>query len=375
MRRIRRKIEADFDRDLEHARVAAVAHTTQILAHDVRRPFAVLRIALTQMAENSSLNTPTKIAQLRNHIEMLSRSIEGMVRDVMDSGGPMQLDLEPIDLLPILQEALADATAIRQRIDLRAEIACPRSLRVLADHRRLARALSNLIDNAVQAAPAEGIITIQASAKEGLIELSVFNSGSFIAAENREAVFEPYFSKGKRGGTGLGLAIVRRVVHAHEGRVWCESEKDRGTTFVIQIPQRELQEGREQNFEAQVSSEQTDTLVVVDDDPFVREAWERVLSSSHRVISFDSPTQTLSAIRSGDLDLTRVSGFVLDYYFDNETTGANGISLTRQIRETFAGPIVLATDTAIGQDERTGVNAVVSKEPVPWNRLHRPTRT
>jgi CheY-like chemotaxis protein len=231
-----------------------------------------------------------------------------------------------------------------------------------------------LIDNAIQAAPAEGIIKIQASVKGDLVEISVFNSGSFIATEDRETVFEPYFSKGKRGGTGLGLAIVRRVVDAHEGRVWCESERHRGTTFVLQIPQREQQGGHEEDLEAPASSDQTDTLVVVDDDPFVREAWEQVLRASHRVISFDSPTRTVSAIRSGDLDLTRVSGFVLDFHFDNETTGANGLSLARQLRETFTGPIVLATDTVLDQHEQTGVNAVISKDPAPWNRIHRLAR-
>lgn len=286
----------------------------------------------------------------------------------------MQLDLESIDLFPVLQGALRDATSIRQRADLQSEIACPPLLRLRADHRRLARAVSNLIDNAVQATPAEGTIKIQASHRDDWLELSVFNSGSFIAAEDLETVFEPYFSKGKRGGTGLGLAIVRRVADAHEGRVWCESEKGHGTTFILQIPRRELPENPVQSRESLASSEHADTLVIVDDDPFIREAWERVLGASHRVISFDSPTRTISAIRSGDLDLRRVSGFVLDYFFDNETNGVNGLSLTKQLRETFAGPIILATDTALTHNERAGVSAVVNKEPVSWSQLcaHKP---
>jgi PAS domain S-box-containing protein len=107
---------------------------------------------------------------------------------------------------------------------------------VAADRRVLSRAVVNLVENALQAMPSGGTLTLACgTAPDGGAEISVSDSGSGLDAQVRARIFEPYFST-KSSGTGLGLAIVRRAVEAHGGRIEFESVAGRGTTFRITLP-------------------------------------------------------------------------------------------------------------------------------------------
>jgi len=108
---------------------------------------------------------------------------------------------------------------------------------VLIDERVLGRAVINLVENALQAMPDGGRLTISVRADEsrGQALLTVRDSGEGLRPEVRRRLFEPYFST-KSSGTGLGLAIMRRAVEAHEGEIEVESEHGCGTAFVICLP-------------------------------------------------------------------------------------------------------------------------------------------
>src|SRR5207244_13406972 len=103
---------------------------------------------------------------------------------------------------------------------------------VLGDPYLLSEALTNLIQNALEATPPGGAVAIQArptvcqgelpASTQG-VQVRIQNSGSGISEELRERIFEPFFSS-KRGGTGLGLTIARRLIEIHSGSVAVESD-------------------------------------------------------------------------------------------------------------------------------------------------------
>jgi signal transduction histidine kinase len=106
---------------------------------------------------------------------------------------------------------------------------------ILADPRILARAIVNLIENALQAMPNGGRVVIASGPGErGEVVLSIEDTGTGLTPDARAHLFEPYFST-KSSGTGLGLAIARRVVLGHNGSIDVTSEPGRGTTFRIRF--------------------------------------------------------------------------------------------------------------------------------------------
>jgi signal transduction histidine kinase len=97
--------------------------------------------------------------------------------------------------------------------------------------------LINLMVNAIKYSES-GPVVVKTRLKKQEVQVSVQDSGQGIAPKEQEEIFKP-FSQGKskkKGGTGLGLAIVKEIVLAHQGRIWVESEPDKGSTFTFTLP-------------------------------------------------------------------------------------------------------------------------------------------
>ena len=107
------------------------------------------------------------------------------------------------------------------------------------DREQIKRAMINLLDNAVAAIPGKGRITIKLSQDKVLriVMIEVSDTGIGIPNEDKERLFEPYFST-KKSGTGLGLAIVSRIISDHNGLIRVEDNKPKGTRFIIELPVR-----------------------------------------------------------------------------------------------------------------------------------------
>jgi signal transduction histidine kinase len=111
------------------------------------------------------------------------------------------------------------------------------NIRVNADREQLSRAVINLIKNAIQSIPDEktGKICISLHRREHMAVISVSDDGLGIPVELRDKLFSPSFTT-KTSGMGLGLAIVKNIVENFSGKIWFETELEKGTTFYIEIP-------------------------------------------------------------------------------------------------------------------------------------------
>jgi len=99
----------------------------------------------------------------------------------------------------------------------------------------LRRALLNLVQNAAEAMPQGGTVTLAGQATARQVQLEVRDTGSGIPAEKLARIFEPLYTT-KPGGTGLGLYIVQEIVTAHKGQIIVQSTVGHGTTFMITLP-------------------------------------------------------------------------------------------------------------------------------------------
>jgi two-component system phosphate regulon sensor histidine kinase PhoR len=111
--------------------------------------------------------------------------------------------------------------------------------KVLADPQRIEQVLVNLIHNAIKFTPPGGKITISAEEKQDEVIFSVQDSGVGISPDDLSRVFERFYKTDRARstrGTGLGLSIARHLMDAHKGKIWAESELDKGSTFHFSLP-------------------------------------------------------------------------------------------------------------------------------------------
>ena len=110
----------------------------------------------------------------------------------------------------------------------------------MADEGHLAQVFLNLINNALQAMPEGGTLTVATRAiktkgTKQAVEISFADTGLGIPEKDLPRIFNPFFSI-REGGTGLGLSIVHKIIENHKGEISVRSHPDKGTTFTIRLP-------------------------------------------------------------------------------------------------------------------------------------------
>jgi signal transduction histidine kinase len=219
--------------------LAAWAEMARAIAHEIKNPLTPIQLSTEHvrrlLADRGLLPSP--------EIEACLDTITRQVRELREISGAFStyaklpdLSLEPIDTASFLREVVAPYRAALPT-GITIEEQDDGAPAILGDRRTLARALVNLIENALQAMPQGGVLRLASARDEagGGALLTVQDTGPGLTAEVRARLFEPYFST-KSSGTGLGLAIVRRVVESHGGSIDVQSAPKHGTTFSIRLP-------------------------------------------------------------------------------------------------------------------------------------------
>jgi GAF domain-containing protein len=237
---------ADKSRQLE----AASQHKSEFLAnmsHELRTPLNAI-IGLSEVLAQGMFGAINdKQTEYLHDILESGRHLLSLINDILDlskiEAGRMELELIDFDLPQAIQNAL---TLVRERA-LRRGIALHHAIddRVAAirsDERKVKQVLLNLLSNAIKFTPEGGRIEVRAASTDGMVEVSVTDTGFGIAPEDQDAVFEEFRQVGtadkKAEGTGLGLALSRKFIELHGGRIWVTSQVGVGSTFTFTLPVR-----------------------------------------------------------------------------------------------------------------------------------------
>ncbi len=223
---------------LQTERVAAWRELARRLAHELKNPLFPLQITVENMqrareshpAEFDEVfreGSRTLLAELANLKQIIAR-----FSDFAKMPAP---EMQPVNLNALAGETmkLFEAQFAQARVTARAELA-PELPTVAADPEQVARALRNLVLNAIDAMPEGGALTVRTMPQGSGARLEISDSGKGLSQEECERLFTPYYTT-KTHGTGLGLAIVQSVVSDHHGRVSVESQPGKGTTFRIDL--------------------------------------------------------------------------------------------------------------------------------------------
>jgi signal transduction histidine kinase len=176
-----------------------------------------------------------------------TQHLAGLINDLLDlskiESGKIEAKRSRVSLGALVQEVVETLrpVAVEKVIALEADIAKAATF-VWADRDKINQVLMNLIENAVKFTPPRGKVTLSASQNgNDSVQVSVSDTGPGIPADEREKIFDKFYQIAQVGevkpkGTGLGLAICRALVELHGGRIWVESEMNRGSTFCFTLP-------------------------------------------------------------------------------------------------------------------------------------------
>ncbi|MCC6730413.1 MAG: GAF domain-containing protein [Chthonomonadales bacterium] len=227
--------------EAEMARIRRLADIGQLaakMAHEVRNPLSSIKGAAQLMR-----NEYEELVPLREFLDIIVDEVNGLSRtttDLLDFARPMQLDLRATDLNALVERTLALLAAeFRDGGVAVSFIPDSRLPRIQADPKQIEQVMRNIAINAAQAMAAGGTLTIATSAegRGGNVTIRFSDTGTGIAPERLEEIFQPFFTT-KTKGTGLGLAIVHKIVENHGGQVAVSSRVGEGTCFQITLPRR-----------------------------------------------------------------------------------------------------------------------------------------
>ena len=205
------------------------------VAHEIRTPLSTIR-GLLELLQADLPGSGSHQAYMTRIIQAVDRQ-DRLVENLLTLSNPEPEACEAI-AMPGLLEDVVNMLPPDPRIRL-IKAADAKVPPVWGDAFRLSEVFTNLIKNAMEATPPDGVVEVRvASAEPRSVHVSVRNTGAGIPPAIRARIFQPFFTTKSRG-TGLGLAIARQIVEGHRGRLEVESDGVSETTFVVELPTAE----------------------------------------------------------------------------------------------------------------------------------------
>ena len=209
----------------------ATIRVAQMLAHDVRKPFSIMRIGLDMIARSRDHDeVKHNLSKLLPEVEAASGAVDLLIRDVMEIGSDaVGDDRVPTGIESLIKDTLDQTFLMFPRVNVTADFDLRHSTMVYVNKEKIMRVMSNIYVNAVQALGYEGRTWFRTRDviidNKPYVELCMGNAGSYIPEENLKRIFDAFFTTGKKNGTGLGLAVARKIVTECGGQICCDSVK------------------------------------------------------------------------------------------------------------------------------------------------------
>jgi signal transduction histidine kinase len=217
-------------------RLAALGRITAGVAHEVKNPLNSMRLWLENLKESLPAEPDSGSQQAVQVLDKEIDRLDAVVKRFLDFTRPMDVRLEATQLAEILKEVIEVAKPQLQKAKIQVAQLVPIDVpEVYVDRALLKQALLNLVLNAVEAMPSGGQLRLMLSRRGEMAEITVGDTGKGIPLENRQKIFQLFFTT-RPGGSGIGLASTFRIVQLHNGSIDFTSEVGRGTTFRIELP-------------------------------------------------------------------------------------------------------------------------------------------
>jgi Na+/proline symporter/two-component sensor histidine kinase len=220
------------------------------VTHELRTPLTSVRSLAEILHDNPNLE-PARHQQFLFIIIKESERLTRLITQVLDfqkiESGRMEWQISKVDMEEVINDALSTTDQLIRDRNIQVEVKPPNwpAPLVAGDRDRLIQVMVNLISNAVKFCDSsQGRIAIILSFDAEYIRVDVRDNGIGISPEHQQIIFERFqqvkdAAKGRPTGSGLGLTITRRIIEFHKGKIWVESESEKGATFSFILPKAE----------------------------------------------------------------------------------------------------------------------------------------
>jgi signal transduction histidine kinase/HAMP domain-containing protein len=213
------------------------------VSHELRTPLTIVKGFIEiAMEEEDKKERNELLSMCRKALQRQNRIISDLINVAEFERKKYKLKFENVDLEQVLHLAQKEIKPYALEKDIAIKISVEESLPdVKADFEALKHAIANLLDNAVKFNRKGGEVVVEARQKGNAIEVCIADTGIGIPKDKIPKLFTPLYqinatTTRKFGGTGMGLAVVKRIIEAHGGKVWVESEEGKGSRFCFTLP-------------------------------------------------------------------------------------------------------------------------------------------
>lgn len=239
--------------------LAAIGELSAVVAHEVRNPLAVITNAVATLRRGDTRQEDRDT--LLTILDEESSRLNHIVGDLLHYAKPLAPEAQSVSIRELVDRA---TSTLRTRVDITLEILEEKPIgRIGGDPLLLRQAIDNLVNNAVQAMPSGGTLTISLELgkepRRPMVHVVISDTGEGMDTVVRKRALDPFFTT-RPAGTGLGLAIVARVVDAHGGQLTIRSAPGAGTEVAMALPVEAMPPSEQRRSRLSLSGSHRDSL-------------------------------------------------------------------------------------------------------------------
>jgi len=219
-----------------------------MISHELKTPLVPIQTYVKMLKEERFGNLNEIQKEKMEIVYSSSIALGKLIQSILDyqklSSGSMEMKKEENNIEKILSDAFASLYSEFKQKEIEKMVSIEGNIELICDAQRISQVLTALLDNSLKAIqPKLGKINVRVSQSENRVTVSVHDNGCGIPKEQLDKVFSKFYqvdmsNTREKGGVGLGLSICQKIIDAHDGKIWIESELDKGTTINFTLPRK-----------------------------------------------------------------------------------------------------------------------------------------
>ena len=345
------------------SRLSTVGQMVAGICHEINNPLTTV-IGYSDLLTSKDL--PADVKQDVGYIREAGRRVADIVRQLLAFARNSKTIKTVVDVNDIVSRTLRlrEYQIRMANIEIATELG-PDLAYTIADAGQLQQVFTNLVLNAeaeMKSAHGHGKLVVKTECVGDTIRISFKDDGPGIPEENINRVFDPFFTTRKIGeGTGLGLSVCHGIITEHNGRIYAQSERGKGTTFIVELPQ--MPDSKLVEMPSAVSPEirrvytRHGTILIIDDETSLLEFLKQFLTTEgHVVDAVDNANDALTLFKSKTYDLILMDILMPD------VSGIELYKKFRRIDKSVDDRVLIMTGDILGKPTK----AFLSRTRVPY---------